>query len=89
MTEFESAILMAISDYEMNKDDGFTAIQSVHKHSFEILRAARKYIVDDVDEDSIVDELYTFRPEEALEYIVKAYIRSIVKKVLNIIEKGG
>lgn len=56
LTEFESAILLAISDYEMNKDDNFTALQSMQKHSYRILREARKQITSEVDVDSIVDE---------------------------------
>ena len=56
LTEFEEEILMTIQDYELNKKDGFTDIDSTKKHAKRILNAANKIIQEDMPKWKVATE---------------------------------
>ena len=96
LTKFEEEIIMAISDYECNKEDGFTEIQSGRKHASRILNAAIDMIVNDIDISKMAAEYglknFTIFYDKGYSSDVLAELTMTYKQgledLLNLIKKG-
>lgn len=53
LSKMEEEIALAISDYELNKEDCFTEIDSARKHGIRILNAAREQIAADINPEQM------------------------------------
>jgi hypothetical protein len=84
LKEFVSQIILAITDYEINKEDGFTEKQSALKHGYHIMKAARKIIANEIDVEAIKPPNYSGMP---LEKEVVEYFRTGIEETIKAIRK--